>query len=156
MQTPTLKTRLTAIRAIRHKAGMDDDVYRALLQRVIGVTSSTQIKDLTSANRVLSEFRRLGLGVDKKQDGKPKNEWAFVFRMTPTRQLYGRKIFRLAQQLGPFQTPAVPVASKAYVEGIANQMASCTTALEFCDEERLHNIVIALQAQLDRYKKRAF
>lgn len=62
--TPALVSRLRMLRAIRHKAGaqLDDAAYRALLQRVVGVASSTQIRSLAKANAVLDEFHRLGIG----------------------------------------------------------------------------------------------
>jgi len=147
-----LQSRLRMLRAIRHKAGeqLDDDSYRAILQRCAGVTSSTQIRSQAKADAVITEFRRLGLvrKVERKQNAT--GEWAFVFSCLPERQLHLRKIYRLAQQLGAAQQPPVAVMSKSYIEGIAAQMRGTTQPLEFCDAEQLHTIVQALEVHRRR------
>jgi hypothetical protein len=67
---PTLQTLLRQIRAIRHTSAeqLDDDAYRAILQRCAGVTSSTEIRAIGKAKAVLAEFDRLGIG---HQSGRP-------------------------------------------------------------------------------------
>jgi len=59
-----LKRLLTQIRARRHKAAgtLDDDSYRAILQRTAGVASSTEIRAIGKAKAVLAEFDRLHIG----------------------------------------------------------------------------------------------
>lgn len=56
-----LKRLLTQIRVRRHKAAgtLDDDSYRAILQRTAGVASSTEIRAIGKAKAVLAEFDRL-------------------------------------------------------------------------------------------------
>jgi len=146
-----LQSRLRMLRAIRHKAGeqLDDNSYRAILQRCAGVSSSTQIRSLAKADAVITEFRRLGL-VGKVERKQASGEWAFVFSCLPDRQPHLRKIYRLAQQLGGAQQPPVAVMSKAYIEGIAAQMRGATQPLEFCDAEQLHTIVQALEVHRRR------
>lgn len=67
---PALQTKLRQIRAIRHTAGeqLDDAMYRGILQRCAGVTSSTEIRTLVKAKAILAEFDRLGIG---RQSGRP-------------------------------------------------------------------------------------
>lgn len=157
MSNPRLKARLTAIRATRHKAGpgfLCDESYRDILQRAAGVSSSTEIRTLAQADAVLNEFRRLGLcsGAPAKPKGdKAANEWAFVFRLSPDRQSYAKKIYRLAEKIGARQQPPVSVMSKAYIEGIARQMRGCEQPLEFCHPEQLHKIVQALEINVKRH-----
>lgn len=152
-----LKAKLTAIRAIRHKSTLDDAAYRALLMRVAGVDSSTKLTRLTQAEAVLAEFDRLGLNPKGSRPAKAKaparqdNPWAFVFGLPADRQAMARKIYRLAQRVGGIMSPAMPVAPKAYIEGISKQMAGCDQPLEFCDPERLHKIVQALEVYCKRH-----
>lgn len=155
---PRLKARLTAIRATRHKTGpamLCDESYRQILQRAAGVSSSKEIRTLAQADAVLDEFRRLGLvqSAAPAPEKKPANEWAFVFRLPADRQPYAKKIYRLAEKLGAKQQPPVAVMPKAYIEGIASRMAGAETVLEFCDSERLHKIVQALEVHINRMGK---
>lgn len=59
-----LQSRLRMLRAIRHKAAgqLDDEAYRAILQRCAGVDTSTKIRSLAKADAVIAEFHRLGIG----------------------------------------------------------------------------------------------
>ncbi|MDR3322981.1 MAG: regulatory protein GemA [Zoogloeaceae bacterium] len=142
------------IRAECAKQGIDDDIRKAMLSRIAGVGSS---KDLTlkDAHRVLDHLRQTGRGMGKPaKDKKIGADWKFVFSVTPSRQPLLKKIYRLAETLGQAQTPPVPVASKAYVEGIAVQMVGATTLLEFCDTDLLHTIVQALEVHIRRNKLR--
>ncbi|MDR3324323.1 MAG: regulatory protein GemA [Zoogloeaceae bacterium] len=143
------------IRAECAKQGIDETTRKAMLSRIAGVGSS---KDLTlkDAHRVLEHLRSTGRGMGKPaKDKKIGDDWTFVFAATPARQPLLKKIYRLAETLGQAQTPPVPVASKAYVEGIAVQMVGATTLLEFCDTDLLHKIVQALEVHLRRRRKAA-
>ncbi|GBG03939.1 hypothetical protein AZSI13_32660 [Azospira sp. I13] len=75
-----LKRRIVAIRTRRHQAAdvLDDVAYRTLLQRTAGVTSSTAIRTLAQAEKVLAEFDRRGIGKTAKATkgragGRPHN-----------------------------------------------------------------------------------
>lgn len=125
------------IRAECAKQGIDDHARKALMMRLAGVASSTAL-NLKGALAVMDHLR------------KTPNEWAFVFRMSADRQTYLRKIYKQAQKLGALQTPPVPVMPKSYMEGIAARMAGATQPLEFCDPERLHKIVQALEVHMKR------
>jgi hypothetical protein len=81
-----LQSRLRTLRAIRHKAGeaLDDVSYRDILQRCAGVGSSTQIRSVATAEAVIDEFRRLGIGAPPPRP-----------RLTPMQ----KKMWALWQQL---------------------------------------------------------
>jgi hypothetical protein len=140
-----------AIRAECAKHGIDDDTRRGLMQRLAGVTSSTQL-DLRGALAVLDHLRG---AAGKHGRARRNDEWAFVFSTTPARQKYLRKIYKLAERVGPLMTPPCALAPKYYIEGIARQMAGCDTVLEFCDESRLTQIIAALDVFLRRHAPKA-
>jgi phage gp16-like protein len=136
--------RIRAIHAACKARGIDEDTRRAMQLQITGKTSSKDMS-ITDINAVLDHINR--------GQRETTNEWAFVFNLVPSRRLYGKKIFRLAERVGKLMTPPVPVASKAYIEGIASQMAGggVFTPLEFCDPERLHKIVQALEIYVKRH-----
>ncbi len=133
------------IRAECAKQGIDDHARKALMMRLAGVASSTAL-NLKGALAIMDHLRKTG----SPRNSKTPNEWAFVFRMSEDRQTYLKKIYKQAQKLGAQQIPPVPVMPKAYMEGIAARMAGATQPLEFCDPERLHKIVQALEVHLKR------
>lgn len=137
----TRQRQLAQIHLAKKELGMDDDTYRAMLMGVAGVDSASKL-DYNGMIKVLKHLRASGF--NRVNEGK--NEWAFVFKLTPSRQLYGKKIYRLAQRLGSTDAPK----SKAYIEGIASQMAGATKPLEFCCEDDLHKIVQALEVHCNR------
>ena len=109
-----LDATLRAIRAEVKKHGLDDDTRRALIERFAGVGQRSS-KDLTedTAGRLLDHLKR--------REGKPVNEWAFVFKAALVRQPYLKKIYRCAEKIGARQNPPVKVMSKAWVEGSVKQ-----------------------------------
>lgn len=140
----TRQRQLAQIHIARKELGMDEDTYRAMLQGVAGVDSSSKL-DFDGMAKVLRHLRVSGF--KPKNEGKSgTNEWSFVFKLTPDRQLYGKKIYRLAQRIGKDGQPV----SKKYIEGIASQMAGATKPIEFCSPEDLHKIVQALEVHLRR------
>lgn len=137
------KARIKAIKAITGRKGlaMDDATYRAMIGgQVPGKRSATELS-VPQLDKVLDHLKRLQ---EKPQAGNPE-EWRFVFRLATDRQPHARRIYRLAERIGPLMVPPAPVASKAYIEGIAQQMLQCETVLEFCSPELLHKIVQALE-----------
>jgi len=139
-----------AIRAECAKQGIDDYARKAMMMRLAGVRSSTKL-DPTGARAVVDHLRKTG----RSASAKAPNEWAFVFRQSPDRQTYLRKIYKLAQKLGGLQQPPVDVMPKRYMEGIASQMAGATQPLEFCEPERLRQIVQAMEVYLKRLETRS-
>ena len=136
------KAIFAACKALGLSAEERHDVQRS-------VTGKSSLTDMTPA-----ELERLREHLNRRTKGpsaKPANEWGFVFKLATDRQPYGKKLFRLAERLGALQQPPVPVASKAYVEGISTQMRGTTQPLEFCDAGQLHKLVQALEVYLKRH-----
>lgn len=133
--------RIKAIHAACRKLGIDTDTRRDLQMEITGKASLSEMA-FHEVSRVLDALNRRASG---------ESEWRFVFRLATDRQLYGRKIYRLAERVGALMDPPVPVATKAYIEGIARQMRGCDQPLEFCDTEQLHKIVQALEVYLKRH-----
>lgn len=138
------QARIKAINAACGKLKIGRDERHTLQLQITGKASLTEMA-LPELDDVLSHLNRIGKG------GKPADEWKFVFRLSLERQSYARKIYRLAERIGALQSPAVPVMSKAYVEGVARQMRGCDQPLEFCDCEQLHKIVQALEVFVKRH-----
>lgn len=124
--------------------GISRDERHAIQLQVTGKPSLTAMS-LPELDDVLNHLHKIRHGK------RPEDEWRFVFRLTPDRQIHAKKIFRLAEKIGALQSPAVPVMSKAYIEGIAERMMRSDTVLEFCDSEQLHKIVQALEIYVKRH-----
>lgn len=137
----TRQRQIAQIHIAKKELGMDDDTYRAMLQGVAGVDSSSKL-DFAGMTKVLKHLRAAGF----KGTAAGGNEWAYVFRLSPDRQLYAKKIYRLAQRLGVNGQPL----TKSYIEGISRQMTGCTKPLEFCSPDDLHKIVQALEVHVKR------
>ncbi|WP_194271099.1 regulatory protein GemA [Zoogloea sp. 1C4] len=146
------RARIKAIKTMVGPKGLalDEDTYRAMIGNLVpGKRSLTELN--------VPQLDKVRLHVQSKIDqAKQPNaatadEWRFVFGLVPDRQPSARKIYRLAERVGQLLTPPAPVASKRYIEGIASQMAGCSTALEFCDPEALHKIVQALEVFCRRH-----
>lgn len=135
----------SGIRAECAKQGIDDASRKAMMMRLAGVASSTEL-NLKGALAVMDHLRKTG-GAGAS---KTPNEWAFVFRQAPDRQVYLRKIYKQAEKLGALQSPPVAVMNKAYVEGITEQMRGTDQPLEFCDAEQLRKVMLALEIHLNR------
>lgn len=136
------KARIKAIKAAtgpRGTAPMDDDTYRAMIGTVCpGKRSATELT-VPQLDKVLNHIKRLSV------PASPADEWRFTFSLAADRQAHARKIYRLAQRCGVLMEPPRPIATKAWVEGIASRMAGAETVLEFCDAERLRQVVQALE-----------
>jgi hypothetical protein len=145
-----LKKKRQAIQIKKRQLDLDDDAYRALLRRVAGVKSSTELTP-ADADAVLEALARLGA---------PRvGEWGFVFRMPIDRQAAYKKIYRCAQKIGKKQTPPVDAMSKAWVEGIARQSLGLNAGgtnvirpLEMCSGPDLHLIVQILESWAKKIK----
>jgi phage gp16-like protein len=139
-------SRIKAIHAACRKLHIDGDQRHEIQIRLTGKNSLSDMA-FSEVSKVLDHLNQLSRPVP----GKAANEWSFVFRMTPDRQTYGRKIFRMAERVGKLMNPPVDVASKAYIEGITAQMRGTTQPLEFCDPSQLHKVVQALEVFVKRH-----
>lgn len=110
--------------------------------------SISQLEDLIAHLRRLQQLKTPEAAITS--GGDPK-EWRFVFRLAKERQIYGQKIYRLAQRIGKLQEPPVPVMSKAYIEGITKQMRGTDQPLEFCDCVQLLRVIQALEVFVKRH-----
>lgn len=137
------QSRIRAVHAACRAQGIDDDTRKAIQVQVTGKAS---LKDMSALD--LSDLLN---HLNKRAKGKQGNEWSFVFKLSAERQSYAKKIYRLAERIGAMQSPAVPVMSKAYIEGVAGQMRGCDQPLEFCDASQLHKIVQALEVFVKRH-----
>lgn len=133
--------RIKAIHAACRAQGIDADARRALQMQLTGKDSLSKMS-LAEISRVLDHLNR-----GRADPG----EWLFVFKMKEDRQRHAKKIYRLAQRVGAVMEPPMPVASRAYIEGITKQMRGTDHPLPFCDAEQLHKVVQALEVYLKRH-----
>lgn len=134
--------RIRAIHAECRTLGIDSDARHDIQLSLVGKESLSDMT-LGEVTQVLDSI---------KSRRKTGGEWRFVFRLPPDRQLYGKKIYRLAERVGPLMEPPMAVASKAYIEGITRQMRGTTQPLEFCDAEQLRKVVQALEVFVKRHE----
>lgn len=129
MSSPGLKK----IQIARRQLGLDDDTYRAILKRTVGVESS---KDLTprQVGRVLVELERLGFK-PKTSTGRAKPKPA-----AERAKLVGKIEAQLAEAGRPWE----------YADSLAARMYQ-VERLEWCDGEQLRGIVTALALDAKRH-----
>ncbi|WP_415034923.1 phage protein GemA/Gp16 family protein [Azonexus sp.] len=139
--------RIRAIHAACRVLGIDDAARRAMQQQLTGKYSLREM-GMTDLNTVLDHLNR-GRKVAQAQQG---GEWRFVFRLTAERQVVAKKIYRLAERVGPLLSPPVALASKAYIEGVTKQMRGTEQPLEFCSAEQLRKVVQALEMFVRRHE----
>lgn len=125
---------LGRIHQAKKALALDDDTYRALLERVTGKRSSA---DMTAAerNQVLAEFARLGFKTDEQQ-GRTRVFAAKPKVMTP---LLGKCEALLADSKRPW----------AYAHAMARRMFN-VTRVEWLKPDQLHRLVAALQVDANR------
>lgn len=143
------RARIKIIKGLTGPKGLalDDDTYRAMISTAVPGKTSCGDCSVLQLDAIINHLKRLA---PTKAGAVEQNEWRFVFRCPADRQIYLRKIFRLAERCGPLMAPPAKVASKAYVEGVARQMLGASTALQFCSAETLHKIVQALEIHCTR------
>lgn len=71
-----LKVKRQAIHVQRRQINIADDVYRALLRRVAGVSSSADLMTWEAADAVLAELKRLGAPAYRPLTGPQKKMWS--------------------------------------------------------------------------------
>lgn len=128
------KSRLAAIHMGKTQLGLDDDIYRDMLEQVTGKRSA---KDMTDDNLVdvLKHMESLGFSQRKDFGRKPK--------VTLTKQQLTDKIEALLADTGKHWNYAIGIAKKMFHK----------EALEFCTERELWKIVAALEYQKKRRAK---
>ncbi|WP_034112602.1 gp16 family protein [Pseudomonas sp. UBA4034] len=120
---------LSKIHIAKKDLGLDDDTYRALLQRVAGVTSSKDITPM-QAVAVLAEFKRLGW----EQKSKPLTKGRAVPNVAPGRgKLVGKIHAFLAEANRPWE----------YADGMALRMFK-VERVDWLDAKQLGSLVSAL------------
>lgn len=138
------KTELAKIHVAKAQLKLDDDTYRALLERLTGKTSAA---DLTARERVgvLNEFYRLGWSAENhripQRSSAPRR---------PARADWGKD--KLLSKIGALLAEAG--RSWAYADGIAAHMFG-VESVRFCDPEQLRKIVAALMYDQKRRKNTA-
>lgn len=130
IQNPKKNQYLAPIHCAKRDLDMDDDSYRALLQRIAGVRSSRDLSP-RAARRVLDEFERLGW-FDKrgKAPGRPRN-----FSALPNR------VSKISAQLADLGLPW------AYADGIARQMYQIQRIAWLRRPDQLDAVIAALHRE---------
>ena len=136
------QSRIRAVHAACRSLGIDDDLRKEIQ---VGVTGKNSLTDMTAW-----ELSDLLDHLNHRAKGTAQNEWKFVFKLAKDRQPHAKKIYRLAERIGAAQTPPVAVMSKAYIEGITQQMTGTEHPLEFCDAQQLHKVVQMLETHCKR------
>ena len=78
---------LAAIHCAKRDLALDDSSYRALLQRVTGVRSSTDLCE-DGLDQVLTEFRRLGWKPTRREQASGKRPFRKASSEPPVRRLW--------------------------------------------------------------------
>jgi phage gp16-like protein len=131
---------ISKIHVAKSQLGMDDEAYRALLQRVCGVTSSKTLNKV-QADKLLAELERLGfqpLPTTAKQHpghGKPHN---FDAASMPV------MITKIEAQLTDMQLPW------SYADAIANRMFHIERCAWVRKPDQLRAIIAALDVEQEK------
>jgi len=125
--------KLAQIHVAKKQLSMDDDSYRAMLQRVVGVDSAAKANPLGICN-ILDEMKRLGFKPSHKR-AKPRTTPAL------TREA---KISKIRAQL------AEAKRDDAYADGIALIMCK-TERYEWLTSTQLTGVISALAKDAGRH-----
>lgn len=132
MSDPRRTKEIARIHCAKRDLGLDDEMYRDLLERVAGVRSASELDD-RGRRRVLDELSRLG-GGKKKYPGRPHN------MESKDAPLELRKIEAL---LTDAKLPW------AYADGIAKQMFR-VERVAWCTPPQLRAVLVALVKKSER------
>jgi phage gp16-like protein len=137
------RQQLARIHAAKKAAGLDDDTYRALLERVTGLRSSA---DMTTAQRnaVLEEFARL------RMRGEQQDARVDVYAGRPDAALMKSRpmLRKVAALLTDSKRPW------SYAHAMAQRMHQ-VDKVEWLNDHQLHALVSALQIDTNRRQKPA-
>ena len=136
---------LAKIHVAKKQLNLDDDTYRAILDRITGQTSAA---DLTARQRdaLLKEFVRLGFRAPAHRQPNPATA-------RPT-TIPGWGKDRLIAKIGALLCDVTPPRPWAYADGMARHMFR-VESIRFCNETQLHKIVAALEYDKKRRAKKA-
>lgn len=127
---------LGRIHAGKKALRLDDDTYRALLERITGYRSAAFLSD-RHRTAVLAEMGRLGFKADAQQARKR------VFAGTPKHVKEVPLLRKIEALLADSKRPW------AYAHAMAKQMFG-RDRLEFCRPDELHKLAAALQVDANR------
>lgn len=117
---------IAKIHVAQNQLALDDDSYRAILQRITGQKSCKNC-DLAQLQRVMDEMQRLGFTPSKKAIGRKPLHFADVSDLMA-------KLGVLLRQTDK---------SWAYADGMAKRMFDCDKVNQL-DARQLHKLVAAL------------
>lgn len=129
-----MSTGKTKIQIARRQLGLDDESYYAILARVAGVKSSTELTP-RQVGRVLAELERLGFKPKASAKGRAKPNPA-----AERKALVGKIEAQLAEAGRPWD----------YADSLAARMYT-VDRLEWCDTDQLRGIVTALALDAKRH-----
>lgn len=148
---PTRTRDLKLIHAAARQMGWDEDVYRAILERVTGKTSAAALGP-RQRKRVLDEFARLGWNpkaAPSHRAPNPAPRPVAAEAMPLTGPGWGKD--RLLAKIGALLADAG--RGWAYADGCARHMFKLES-VRFCDPDQLRRIVAALSYDQQRRAKR--
>lgn len=137
---------LAAIHATAHQLGLDDDVYRALVQRVSAEHGEPQRSagkcSQRQLNAIANELRR--------QVGKPAKAAA---RATVWA---GKPKGDLSPQLAKIEALLADAGREwAYAHALAARLCEGTARVEWCNPDQLAKVIAAMQIDANRRARRA-
>lgn len=149
------KTELAKIHVAKAQLKLDDDTYRALLERITGKASAA---DLSARERVmvLNEFYRLGWSAENhripQRSPSTRSPSTGSGRAGGGGRIAGWGKDKLLSKIGALLAEAA--RPWAYADGIARHMFGIES-VRFCDPEQLRKIVAALMYDQKRRKNAA-
>lgn len=128
--------RIALVRVARSRLKMDEASYRALLLRIAGVSSSTEL-DATGFDQVMAEFRRLGFKSDWYRETGGTGGFDAA---TPAQVAFIRNLW-----LDYTDRKGTPAALRKWLERHFK-----VAALRFVDAAMAPKVIAALRAMLAR------
>ena len=128
---------LAMIHLAKKDLGLDDDLYRSVLQELCGVESSADL-DALGRRKLIAYFREKGWGRNDYTRGKPRNS-----SNTDRKRLMSKIEAFLAEAGRPW----------SYADGMAKRMFK-VERLTFCTPVHLNKIIAALTYDARRHGRR--
>lgn len=128
---PDRRARLAKVHIAKKQLELEDESYRALLQRITGQVSSSTCTD-PQLDAVLVELRRLGFVAEKRMT--PRSDKAYV-----------RMIYGIWADLKPFVRDHSVRALQRFVQRQTN-----VDAPEFLNPKEANDVIEGLKAWLER------
>lgn len=137
------RQQLARIHTAKKAAGLDDDTYRALLERVTGLRSSADM-DHAQRNAVLQEFARLRMRGEQQEAQKDVYAGRPAADLMKARPMLRKVAALLTQEKRPW----------SYAHAMAQRMHN-VDKVEWLKDHQLHALVSALQIDTNRRQKPA-